>query len=221
MECDGVQSEHSAHVAALSLQKYDDQLENRGFGTSSVFQIPGNAEVRTAALEYTKHCPVCLAASRSKRPVKTTTKVATIFFHRNMVCVGLKYLLDSEEHRHTCGVRCVSCNEVPRGRVGKESCAISRGSEIIQVWWTLYGESDTVVVDLGGQFDSTFTQRNDVKNLGSTSASLGAVRDGSKAKSKDTVSCWVTFGVKLCTDVEGRQQATMVVAMCMHAKRAL
>ena len=99
---------------------------HRGLGhlpSDTFLRMLSLGEGSMAALVYAKQwrCLVCLAASRPKRPVQTTARVATIFFYQNDVR-GFEVLVGVRGTSTHCAVWYLCCNCVPRGMLGEESC---------------------------------------------------------------------------------------------------
>ena len=130
--------------------------------------------------------------------------------------MDFKYLLDSDKNQHH------ALSGVCGGTVYQVACLVkNRGPKHVvhcftEMWLTHSGVPENVVVDQGSDFESTCAQESEDFSE-SSSASLGAMRDGSKAWSKATVGQWMNCEA---FHIIGRELAMMALAMCMHADNA-
>ena len=100
---------------------------------------------------------MCVCRQAAQTTNEDNDKVATNFF-KKMVCVDSKYLLDSEEYRHT------ALSGVRAGTMYHVTCLVKNREpqHVVQcvsdMWLAHNGVPETVVVDQVCEFESTMAQ---------------------------------------------------------------
>ena len=197
---------------------------HRGLGHPSrdtMLRMMRQGGAKAEAIEYARYwqCPVCAASVQPGRPLQANVRSRPFRFN-DTIAVDLKYLKDYEGKKRVI-LQGVDAATSWQGAIFiKTRKAKHVSSKLLEFWITHYGVPETIISDLGGEFEKDWYDMCEEYGIDSRLAAAHAPWQHGFAERHGKILGFMWDKVVYQCGVTGKRRCRQCLACCVQAKNA-